>query len=120
MSRKKEKQVDNYTLSKYCKELFPILESTVDKLGFHLFELSFVKENNTNYLRLTIKHSEHEISLDDCELVSKQVEKELDSRDLIPFPYTLEVQSPGINKSKEIKKDEHEFILENLGLTVKS
>lgn len=88
-------------LNQYSNQLQPVLEQLVADLGYQLLKLVFVCENHINYLRLTILHPDHLISLDDCELVSKAVEKELDKKDLIPFSYTLEVESPGINENKE-------------------
>ena len=111
-----KKQMSNHELSKYSKELLPLLAKIVSGLGFHLLELSCISENQTNYLRLTILHPDHQISLDDCELVSKGVEKELDCKNLIPFSYVLEVQSQGTDKGRI----EHEFVLKSLGLTVKT
>jgi len=90
----------------------PVVEKIVAGVGFRLLKLAFVNESGRYCLRLTITHLDHPISLDDCELVTKEVEKELDLKDPIPFPYVLEVESLGIR--------EHEFVLENLGLIIKS
>lgn len=114
---KKDKKISKEELEKYSRQLRPAIGKIVTNLGFVLLELSFVNEHNTNYLRLTISHSEHNILIDECELVSKEVEKELDQKNYIPFQYVLEIQSPGHNQSNA---KEHEFVIENLGLTVKS
>ena len=119
MSHKKEKQVNDYDLLKYSKDLQPQAEKIVSGLGFRLLRFSFVKENQMNYLRLTITHSKENISLDNCEFVSKEVEKELDKSNSVPFSYILEVQSPGIDLEEE-KKGNHQFELKDLGLVIKS
>ena len=113
-----KKQINNQELSKHSKGLMPLFGKIVSELGFHLLELSFINENQTNYLRLTILHPDRQISLNDCEMVSKGIGKELDLKNLIPFSYILEVQSQGIDR--DTKKDEHEFVLKSLGLTVKT
>ena len=123
-----KKQISNQVLSKYSSDLQPIIEKITHDLGFRLLEVSFTNEHQTNYLRLTISHPIHPISLSACELVSKEVEKELDLKNLIPFSYILEVQSPGINDKRDIasnvsdsdKEKQYEFVLDNLGLIVKS
>jgi len=115
---KRDKKISKEELDKYSRELKPAMEKTVTNLGFVLAELSFVSEHNTNYLRLTISHPDHSVFVDECELVSKEVEKELDLKNYIPFPYILEVQSPGPNQENKEGKT-HEFVIENLGLTVK-
>src|SRR5204863_2340864 len=46
------------------------------------------------------------ISHHDCELVSEQVGTVLDVEDLIPFAYTLEVSSPGLDR-KLVKEGDY-------------
>ncbi len=106
-------------LKKHEALLFPTLEKAVRSLGFHLLDVSFVCENQENYLRLTIMHGERSVSTDDCEIVSRCVGKELDSVDSIPFPYMLEVQSRGVVTMLS-QEPQHEFVLEKIGLTVRS
>ena len=45
------------------------------------------------------------ITIDDCVRISRQVEDLLDSQDLIPFRYVLEVSSPGVDRP--LRKAEH-------------
>ena len=101
----KKSQDKTSTLNQYSIQLQPELEKLVANLGYELLRLVFICENQINYLRLTISRPSHLISLDDCELVSKQVEKELDKKDSMPFSYTLEVESPGVDS----EKDKREF-----------
>ena len=122
MKKKKNRQAQMMTkaeLKKYEALVCPVIERVVKNLGFHLLEVSFVCENQENYLRLTIMHEDHSVSTNDCEVVSKGVGKELDSIDSIPFPYMLEVQSRGINEDF-FQEQMHEFVLEKVGLTVRS
>ena len=112
MKHKKEKQVSSYELLEYSKSLQPQIEKIVSGLGVRLLRLSFVNENQITYLRLTITHPERNISLDDCEFVSKETEKELDNNNLIPFSYTLEVQSSGIDEVPR-KESKYQFELKD-------
>ncbi len=118
-NKRNRKIVDIAVLKKQEALIHPVLEKVVKALGFNLFEILFVRENQENYLRLTIMHEDHPVSTNDCEIVSKSVSKELDSTDMIPFSYILEIQSKGIDEviSPSLK---HEFILEKVGLTVRS
>lgn len=120
MKYKKEKQVSSHELLEYSKNLQSQIEKVASRLGFHLLKLSFINENQMNYLRLTVTHPEHNISLDDCELISKETEKELDSNNPIPFSYTLEVQSPGIDEGFKKEEGKYQFELKGLGLVIKS
>ena len=116
---KKRFQTTSDQLSKYKNNLYPIIETIVTSSNFQLLEISFVRENEINYLRTTIMHPEHQVTLDDCEAVSKQISKELDLQETLPFSYTLEVQSAGI-ENETISGDSHAFTLKDLGLVIKS
>lgn len=98
------KQINNETLAWYANKLQPEFEKVIYSLGYILIKLSFVRENQMYYLRVAISHNDRLISLDDCELVSKNLEKILDKTNSIPFPYHLEVESPGIKDTSENKE----------------
>jgi ribosome maturation factor RimP len=91
----------------------------VSENGFDLYNLAFVVENNINYLRVTISHPDRAVTLDDCEKISRSIDKFLDGRNLISFPYTLEVQSKG-TESEVKNPSEYSFTLSKLGLVVKT
>lgn len=74
----------------------------IDENGFELVEAEFVKEGPGYYLRLYVD-KEGGFSIDDCELVSRYVEKKLEEEDFIEPAYILEVSSPGIDRV--LKKD---------------
>ncbi len=125
--KKSRKIVSTAELHKYESLVRPVIEKIVRNLRFDLIEASFINENQENYLRLTILHEDRPVSIDDCEVVSRSVGKELDSSDLIPFSYILEVQSRGMVTTplQEIDEDtvqnlRHEFVLEKIGLTVRA
>ncbi len=67
-----------------------------------LFDLEFVKEGHNYFLRIFID-KDGGVSIDDCEFVSRRLEKILDVEDPIEQPYILEVSSPGIERP--LKKD---------------
>ena len=68
-----------------------------------LVDVEFVKEGPHRYLRVMIDR-DGGVSLDDCGLVSKYLNKKLDDIDPIEENYFLEVTSPGVER--ELKKDE--------------
>ncbi len=80
--------------------LTPILEEH----GFELVDVEFVKEGSTWYLRSYIDKPGG-ISVDDCEVVSRALEKELDREDFISEAYVLEVSSPGLGRPLKKEKD---------------
>ena len=67
-----------------------------------LLDVEFVKEGPYRYLRLLID-KEGGVSLDDCQLVSKALNKKLDELDPIEENYFLEVSSAGVER--ELKKE---------------
>lgn len=78
--------------------LLPIMERT----GFELVDVEYVKEGSNYYLRAYID-KEGGITIDDCELVSRELSDLLDAEDFIPEAYFLEVSSPGLGR--QLKKD---------------
>jgi len=80
--------------------LTPILEEN----NFELYDVEFVKEAGTFYLRAFID-KEGGININDCELVSRRLSDLLDEKDFIPDAYILEVSSPGLGRA--LKKDKH-------------
>lgn len=69
----------------------------VRELGYELYFIEYVKENNEYYLRIYIDNDKG-INLDDCEKVSRPISDILDLKDPISDSYYLEVSSPGINR----------------------
>jgi len=89
--------------------LWDIGEKVVKSKGFELVDVEFVKEMGNHYLRYYIDKPGG-ITLDDCQLVSMEIEKILDETDPIPHSYILEVSSPGIERPLKHDKDFLRFI----------
>jgi ribosome maturation factor RimP len=89
----------NQTEKKVTELLLPILE----KENFELVDVEFVKEGPNWYLRIYVD-KEGGISIDDCEMVSRALDKKMDDASFIEQAYILEVSSPGIDRP--LKKPE--------------
>lgn len=74
----------------------------VQEHGFELVDVEYVREGTNWYLRAYID-KEGGISVDDCELISRQAEPILDEQDIVSGAYILEVSSPGL--TRPLKKD---------------
>lgn len=72
--------------------------------GVSVYDVEFVKEGSSYYLRAYIDKPGG-VSILDCECVSRALSDELDRVDLIPDAYILEVSSPGLGRT--LKKDKH-------------
>ena len=81
-----------------------LLLPIVEELQFELYDVEFVKEAGTFYLRAFID-KEGGININDCEAVSRRLSDLLDQKDFIPDAYILEVSSPGLGRT--LKKDKH-------------
>ncbi|MBQ8388688.1 MAG: ribosome maturation factor RimP [Clostridia bacterium] len=77
---------------------------TVAELGYEIWDVEFVKEGASYYLRIYIDH-ENGIYIDDCEKVHRAIDPVLDEADPIDRAYYLEVSSPGLGR--ELKCAEH-------------
>ena len=76
--------------------LLPLLE----KNQFELVDVEYVREAGIWYLRAYID-KEGGITVDDCEVVSRELGDWLDQKDFIEDSYILEVSSPGRPLKKE-------------------
>lgn len=79
-----------------------MLEPILLQNNYELVDVEYVKEVGTWYLRVYID-KDGGVTIDDCEIVSRALDVELDKKDPIKDPYILEVSSPGL--SRPLKKD---------------
>ncbi len=94
MSKKEEYELKTEAL------VMPLLEEN----DFTLYDVEYVKEAGTYYLRIYID-KEQGITIDDCEIISRAFNEILDREDYIPDAYIMEVSSPGLGR--QLKKDRH-------------
>ncbi len=77
--------------------MLEMLEPVVTGLGFELADLELHLSRGRGLLRIFIDHPAG-VTVDHCELVSRQVGAVLDVADPIPGGYSLEVSSPGLDR----------------------
>lgn len=81
-----------------------LLETTINNLGYELYDVEYAKEGKDYFLRIFID-KENGIDLNDCEKVNDGINDLLDQADYIKEQYFLEVSSPGIERI--LRKDKH-------------
>ena len=87
-------------------EIKSLTEKTIEKLGYKLYDVMFLKEAGDWYLRFFIeKEDGTKIDLDDCEKVSEALDPILDEKDPISESYSLEVSSCGLER--HLREEEH-------------
>ena len=82
------------------KLLMPIMEAN----GFELVDVEYVKEVGNWYLRAYIDKPGG-ITVDDCEVVNRELGDLLDRDDFIDDSYILEVSSPGLGRPLKKERD---------------
>ena len=81
-----------------------LAEPVAKDLGLCLWDVRFVKEGASWYLRIYIDKTEG-IHIEDCEAMSRAIDPLLDESDFISQSYYLEVCSPGLGR--ELHRPEH-------------
>ena len=77
--------------------------------------IEFVKENHRWFLRIYLYSYEKDVTLDDCEKVTRSLNDFLD--ELIPVKYYLEVSSPGLER--KFKSDKEFLIFKGRRISLK-
>ena len=88
----------------YEQQTEQLLLPIVEKHGFELVDVEYVKEGGTWYLRAYIDKPGG-ITVDDCEVVSRSFSDILDEKDYIEDTYIFEVSSPGLGRPLKKEKD---------------
>ncbi len=81
-----------------------LLTPMVERNSFELVDVEFVKEAGTFFLRAFLDKPGG-ITIDDCELISRELSDLLDKEDFIEESYILEVSSPGLGRQLKKEKD---------------
>lgn len=85
-------------------KVFQDLEPLVERLGVELLDVELTSENRMTVLRATI-YKQQGITLDDCAMVQNAISDRLDETDPVPGSYTLEVSSPGLERTLRRAKE---------------
>ena len=87
-----------------AERVFALIKEAVEQQGVTLWDVRFLKEGASWYLRVFIDKPEG-ITIDDCTDVSHAIDPILDEADPIDKAYYLEVCSPGLER--ELTRDFH-------------
>ncbi|MGI6279429.1 MAG: ribosome maturation factor RimP [Acutalibacteraceae bacterium] len=91
-------------MANVAEKVYGLIKDTVEAEGVELWDVRFLKEGASWYLRVFIDKPEG-ISIDDCTNVSNAIDPIIDEADPIDVSYFLEVCSPGIER--ELIRPEH-------------
>ncbi len=91
-------------MASIAEKVYGLVQDTVESCGVTLWDVRFVKEGASHYLRVFIDKPEG-ISINDCTDVSHAIDPVIDDADPIDCSYYLEVCSPGTER--EIVRPHH-------------
>jgi ribosome maturation factor RimP len=92
-----------------------IAERVASSHGLEVWDVVSRRETNGQVVRVFIDRPgpaatpEESVSIEDCELVNREIGTILDVEDPLPFAYTLEVSSPGLDRPLRGEKDYRRF-----------
>lgn len=87
-----------------AERVYELIKDAVEAEGVRLWDVRFLKEGASWYLRVFIDKPEG-ISIDDCTNVSHAIDPIIDEADPIDVSYYLEVCSPGVER--ELTRSRH-------------
>jgi ribosome maturation factor RimP len=81
-----------------------LAERVASSHGLDIFDVELKREGGQQVLRVIVDRPgpaatpQDSVSIDDCEQVNREISTILDVEDPLPFAYTLEVSSPGLDR----------------------
>lgn len=80
-------------------KIIELASPLADELGLELVDAVFQTNKTPPVLRLDVRNSQGDTSLENCEQMSRILEEKLDLTEVIPGAYVLEISSPGISRT---------------------
>lgn len=96
-------------MSKITETVWQLVQPVAEANGVELWDVEFVKEAGTQYLRVFID-KDGGVDINDCEAVSRAMDPILDEADPIPCCYVFEVSSAGIDRELKRPSDFEKFM----------
>lgn len=96
-------------MSKITDTVFALACPVVEEEGCRLWDVEYVREAGTRYLRIYID-KDGGVSIDDCERISRRLDPMLDEADPIPESYVFEVGSAGAERELKRPSDFEQFM----------
>ena len=86
------------------------IQKIVEENGLILYDLEYLKEEGTFFLRVSIERPDKTMDFDTCSVISEKISDLLDEIDPISHEYILEVCSPGAERPP-LYVQRHEILL---------
>ncbi len=99
-------------------QIIDLANPLAEQLGLEVVEAVFQTNKKPPVLRVDIRNLNAETSLHDCEQMSRALEAQLDTLELISSAYVLEISSPGI--SRQLKTDREFIVFKGFSVLIKT
>ena len=105
---------------KAAEKVVEIVEPILDAKNLVLVNARFTNQGKRRILEVTIHRPKSTVSLEDCESVSRELDKKLDklakskTGPIVDGAYVLQVQSPGIDRKLKTLKELKVFVGERV------
>ena len=80
-------------------KIIELASPLADEIGLELVDAVFQTNKTPPVLRVDVRNSQGDTSLENCEQMSRILEENLDLDEIIPGAYVLEISSPGISRT---------------------
>ena len=97
------------------EQIRAVAERVAASRGLEIWDIQSRREASGHIVRVFIDRPgpaatpEESVSIEDCEQVNRELSTILDVEDPLPFAYTLEVSSPGLDRPLRDKNDYQRF-----------
>ncbi|AZO95543.1 ribosome maturation factor RimP [Halocella sp. SP3-1] len=86
------------------------VEDIIKGKNLELVDVEYLKEGNNWYLRVFIERLDDQVTLEECEDISRILSDILDEKDPIENSYILEVSTPGLERPLKKRSDFDRFV----------
>ncbi len=94
----------NNTNDTIIKDVVSLIEPILLKMSLELVDVEYLHEHGRFILRIYLDKNGG-ITLDDCALISKEIDYLIEINNIIKNAYALEISSPGLNRPLAKKED---------------
>ena len=103
-------------MSKITDTVWKLAEPVAEQFGCFIWDVEYVTEVGTRYLRVYIDKENEPVDIEDCEAVSRTLDPILDEADPVPDSYVFEVCSAGLERELKRPSDFERFMGSNVEL----
>lgn len=86
-------------------QIIELASPLAEELSLELVDAVFQTNKNPPVLRIDVRNSNGDTSLENCEQMSRILEEKLNLDEIVPGAYVLEISSPGVSRTLLTERD---------------